>query len=111
MRVRHGIEDFERLLLKALRVAHHLVVRELRARLRAAGRIADHRGEVADDEDRLVPEVLKLPQLRQRDGEAEVDVRRGRIDAELDVQRAAEAQFREQFGFGDDLRRAAFQDF
>jgi hypothetical protein len=41
----------------------HLIVGELRPRLRAPGRIADHRGEIADDQNRLVPKVLELPEL------------------------------------------------
>ena len=104
------VEDFIGLLLEGARIFHHLVVGELRAGFRAARGIADHRGEVADDEDGVVAEVLELPQFREPDGEAEVDVRRGRIDAELHVQRAAKAQFREQFRFGDDLRGTAFED-
>ena len=106
-----GIEDFESLRLEAFGVAHDLVVRKLRARFRAAGGVADHRGEVADDEDGLVAEILKLPELLQRDGEAEVNVRRGGIDAELDIERAAEPEFGEQVLFADDFRGAAFQDF
>ena len=34
---------------------------ELRAGRGAPARVADHRGKVADDQDRLVTEVLKLP--------------------------------------------------
>ena len=41
------------------------------------------------------PEVLELAQLLQDDGVAEVDVGRGRVDAELDAQRAALARGRE----------------
>ena len=45
-------------------------------------------------------EELKLAEFFQRDGMAEVDVRRGGIDAELDAQRAAETEFFQQFLFG-----------
>ena len=44
-------------------------------------------------------EVLELAEFFKRDGVAEVDVRRGGIDAELDPQRTAEAEFFEQFLF------------
>ena len=105
------IEDFVSLLLEALRIRHHLIVRELRARLRAARRVADHRREIADDEDRLMPEVLELPQLREPDGEPEMDVRRRGIDAQLHVERLAAAQLGEEFRLGNDLRGAAFEEF
>jgi hypothetical protein len=39
---------------------------------------------IADDEDHQMALVLKLAQLAQRDRVAEVDVGRGRVDAELD---------------------------
>ena len=55
---------------------------------RAAGRVADLGGEVADDEDREVAEVLELAELAQHDREAEVDVGGGGIDAQLDPERA-----------------------
>ena len=55
--------------------------------------------------------VLKLPQFLQCDGEAKMNIGRGRIDAELDVERPAESQFLQQFGFANDLRRAAFEQF
>ena len=41
---------------------------------RAAARVADPRGEVADDQDDLVAEVLELAELLQDDRVAEVDV-------------------------------------
>ena len=64
-------------------------MRELRPSDRAAARVADHRGKIADDEDRFVSEVLKLAQLSQDDGVAEMQIGARRIDAELDPQRPA----------------------
>src|SRR5262249_8371350 len=49
-------------------------------------RVADEGGGVADDQDRLVAQFLKLAELPQRDGVAEVDVEPGRVDAVLDAQ-------------------------
>ena len=57
-----------------------------------------------------MPEFLELPEFLQCHRMAEVDVRRGGIDAELDPQRASEAQFLEQFLFGEDLGGAAGED-
>ena len=76
--------------VRALRV--DLLAREQRPGRRAAARVADPRGEVADDEDHLVAEVLELAQLLQDDGVAEVDVGRRRVEAELHAQLAALAR-------------------
>ena len=60
-----------------------LILRQPRARHRTPRRIADLRGVVAEDEHRGVAVLLELAQLAQHDREAEVDVGRGRVDAEL----------------------------
>ena len=51
-------------------------------------RIADESGEVADQEDRLMSELLEQGQLAQRDAMADVQVGRCWIDAEVDAQRS-----------------------
>ena len=48
----------------------------------AAG-VADAGGVVADDQDGLMAQVLKLAELPQYDRMAEVNIRRGRVHAEL----------------------------
>ena len=70
---------------------------------RLARRVADHRGEVADDQHRDVAEVLEQPQPAQHHGEAEVEVGGGRVDAELDPQRAAGRELLAQLVVGDDV--------
>ena len=93
-----GVPPHLEALLSRWRIAAHLL--EVRRRvgvdlvLRQAGvgsptcpRVADRRGEVADDQHRRVPGVLELPQLAQHDREAQVDVGRGRVDAELHPER------------------------
>ena len=64
-----------------------LVPGERLARLRAAGGIADHPGEVADDDDDLVAEVLEVAQLLEHDRVSQVQVGRGRVEAQLDLER------------------------
>jgi hypothetical protein len=54
---RVGVEHLEGLLLVGARGLHHLVAGEARAQIVLPGRVADHRGEVADDEDHRVPEA------------------------------------------------------
>ncbi len=102
-----GIENLVGLLAEAPRIFHDLIVRKLRARHRPTARVADHRREIADDQHGIVPEILELPQLGERDGEAEMNVRRRRIDSELYRQRAPEPQLLEQLFLADDLRGAA----
>src|SRR5215475_9670103 len=66
---------------------------------RPTARVSDHSGEIADDENCLMPEVLKLPQFSQNNCVPKVNIRRRRVDPKLDA----------QFTFIDDLRRAFFQ--
>src|SRR5581483_2836854 len=86
------VEHAERLVREALRVRVELLVREHRALRRAAGRVADACRVVAHDQDDRVAGVLPRAQLVEHEREAEVDVRRGGIDAELDAQRPAERE-------------------
>ena len=56
-----------------------------------------------------MPEVLEQPQPAKHDREPEVDVGRGRVDAELDPQRPAGLELRPQLVLGDDVDRARGQ--
>jgi hypothetical protein len=91
-----GIQDLARLFDVGARVGVDLLAGELRPRRGAAARIAHARGVVADDQDHDVPAILKLAQLAQDDGVAEMDVRRRGIEPELDAQRAAECELGRQ---------------
>ena len=66
-----------------------LLLGQRRARGVAARGVADQAGEVANQEDDLVPEVLQLAHLVEHHGVAEVDVGRRGVEAELDAQRHA----------------------
>jgi hypothetical protein len=98
-----AVEDFEGLVRVGGGVDEDLVASEGRAGRRAAGWVANGGGEVADEKDRLVAEELKLAELLKRDRVAEVDVWRGGIDSEFDAERAAKAEFFQEFFFGKDL--------
>ena len=76
----------------------------------APGWIAHERGEVADDQDDLVAEVLELTELPKRHRMAEVKVRRRRVHAELDDQGPSAAQFLEEGVGRHDASRAARDD-
>jgi hypothetical protein len=81
-----GVEHQARLFVVSLRVGLDLLARERRAGGVATRRVADHRREVADQKNHLVPQVLQLAHLVQHDRVADVDVGRGRVEAELDAQ-------------------------
>ncbi len=89
-RARH-VDHLAELRAVRVRVRANLVPGERLASLRAAGRIADHAGEVADDHDDLVAQILKVPELPQDDRMTQVKVGRGWIEPQLDPQRRAGA--------------------
>jgi len=57
-----------------------------------------------------VAEVLELPHLAQRDGMAEVEVRCGGVDAELDVERISPFELLPEPGDRDDIVDTARDD-
>ena len=107
------IENLENLRLISLRILLNLLASQRRPRSRAPRRIADHSGEVADQKNRSVAEILKMFQLAQHDGVPKVQVGSGRVHAELHAQRFARGarllQLGAQFGLADDFRRALLE--
>ena len=93
------------------RVSFHLLGREARPGLVAAARIADQGGVIADDQHRLVAELLKKAQLAQWHGMAEVNINPRWINAILDAERLAglyaALQFLAQLGLRNNLVNAA----
>src|SRR5439155_21087659 len=76
---------------------------------RPPARVTDERREIADDEDCVMPEILELPELRQCDRVAEVDVGRRRIHPQLHAQRSTLAQPGDELLLGRDLDDATPQ--
>ena len=74
-----AIENLEHLLAIGIRVALDLVARQGLSRLGSSGGIADHRGEIADQENHGVSRVLKVAQFLEHHAMAEMQVGRGRI--------------------------------
>ena len=75
-----GIEHLECLLAIGLGVGHDLFAAQLWASRGPAARVADHRSEIADDQNRLMTEILKLPQLPENQRVAKVKIRTRGID-------------------------------
>ncbi|CAM2144483.1 hypothetical protein PT2222_160058 [Paraburkholderia tropica] len=109
-----AVEHERGLLEIRLGVRLDLLARERRTRGVAARRVADQRGEVADQEDHGMAEILQLAHLVEHDRVADVDVGRGRIEAELDAQRLAGGRaFRElllEFFFDQQFVDTALRD-
>ncbi len=68
-------------------IAGDVLVGQLGALIRAAGRITDLGGHVADDEDHLMAHALEPAQDEHRYRVPQVDVAAGRVDAELGDER------------------------
>ena len=66
-----------------------------------AARVPDARREVPHDEHRGVPGVLEVPELPEHDGPPERDRRRGRVQAQLHAEGAAELELGPEFFFRD----------
>ena len=105
-----GVEDLHGLLDISLCVGLDLLLGERRAGGVAAGRVADQRGAVADNERDAVAEVLELTHLAQRNRMAEVKVGRGGVDAELDVKGRALLEFLLELVQRNDLHGAGGDD-
>ena len=71
-----AIEDQERLVRVRLGVRGDFFRGQRGPRHVAAGRVADQRGEIADEEHDVVAEILQLPQLVELHRMAEMQVRR-----------------------------------
>ncbi len=79
------IENLEHLGLVGLGIFENLLTSQRRTRCTLAARIANHPGEVANQEDHLVTQFLELAQLIDKHGVAQVQIRGGRIEAGLDT--------------------------
>jgi len=108
------VEHEAGLAVVGLGVGFDLLARERRARRVAAGGVADHRREVADEKDHGMPKVLQLAHLVQHHRVADMDVRRRGVEAELDAQRLAgglgAGQLLQPFIFGQQVFAAAAAD-
>src|SRR5208282_2241361 len=67
---------------------------------------ADHRREVADQENYGVARILKVAQLLERQAVTEMQIGRGRIHPELDPERPAERNLGRKLGRRNDLAAA-----
>src|SRR5262249_50325113 len=103
------VENFEDLLFVSLRVLENFVLGQLLAGYGSPGRIADKPGEITDEENRDVAEILEVFHLPDQDGMSHMDIRCGRIETSLDAQGFAvnlrAFQFLAQLFFANDVDR------
>src|SRR2546423_8632574 len=85
------IENLEGLLPICLRIVQHLLVCQMGPGGGSTARIANHSGKIADNQNRLMSEILKFPQLAQHNCVTKINVGCRWIDPELDAQRTAES--------------------
>ncbi len=108
-----GIENVERLIEIGFRVGVHLPAGQRRARFGLAGRIADHRGESADQKYRGMAQILEMLQLAHHHGVSEMKIWRSGINAKFYSQRLAGLhrllELRAEFILRNDFRDAFAQ--
>src|SRR5208283_4019839 len=104
-----GVQDLVDLMLVSTGVGLDLLARQPRSGGVLAARIADHPGEIADQEHDLVAEHLKLPHLVDEYRVAEVEIRRGRIEPRLDRQRLTPRELALEVRLEKDLLRPALE--
>src|SRR3989442_1580039 len=80
------VEDFENLFEIRFGIRIHLLTGERRASFGLSRGVTNHRGEIANQEDRGVTKILKVFQLAEDYGVSQMDVRGRRINAEVDAQ-------------------------
>ncbi|MCY1416064.1 hypothetical protein D9M71_315650 [compost metagenome] len=97
------VQNLEHLSLVGLGVLQHLLASQWRAGGILATGVADHPGEVADQEDDLMPQLLELAQLVDQDSMPKVQVRGGWIETGLDPQRLTALQLGHQFCLDQNL--------
>jgi len=97
------VQDPEDLLAVGAGVGLDRLGRERRTGRVLAGRIADHSGEIADQEDDLMAERLEVAQLVDEHRMAEVQVGRGRIEAGLHPEGPPGLQALDQLGLDQQL--------
>ena len=104
------IKHLESLLLVCPGIRQHFVMGQLRPRRGTSARIPDHRGEIADQQNAVMTEVLELPQFLKGHRVAEVDVGCRGIHPEFHLKRPTGGEFAPQFVPADDLRATAAEN-
>src|SRR5690349_17231375 len=106
-----GVQDFEDLIFVGPGVVFNLFTRQRRASRILARRITDHPREVADQENHMMAELLKLAHLVEQHGMPKMQVGCGRVEAGLYTQDRARAERARELFFDQKLVTTAFDYF
>ena len=105
-----AVEDQEHLVGVCTSVRLDFLTGQRGPRRIAARGVADHSGEIADEEDDMVAEILQLTKLVELDRVPEVEVRACRVEPLLDLQWLAARELAAELGFDQQLVGAALED-
>src|SRR5207248_5726844 len=105
-----AVENQKYLVGVRLRVVRDFIGGQRWTRGVAARRIADHSGEIADQKDDAMTELLQLAKLVELDRMAEMQIGTRRVEAFLDRQRNAARKLCNELRFDQKLFGAAFED-
>ncbi len=97
------IQNLEDLCFIGLGVVEHLLARKRGTGSTLAARIANHAGEVADQENHLMPEILELAQLVNKHRVSKVQVGRGWIKTGLDAKWLPTLELCDQLGLDQEF--------
>ena len=107
------VKNLENLRFIGLRILLNLLTAERRTRRRAPRRIADHPGEIANQKDRRVPQILKVLELPQHHGMPQMQIGSSRVHPQLHAQGLACSprllQLGAQFALANDFRGALLE--
>src|SRR5439155_5994416 len=107
------VEDFVVLREIGFGIGVDLFARQRGSRFRSASGVTNHRGKIANQKDRGVAHVLKMLQLAQDHGVAQMKIGGRGVHAEINAQGLAGFQglfeFGLEFGFGNDFSDAFFE--
>ena len=84
-----GVQHHTGLLVISVGIELDLLGRQGRAGAVAPGWVANQGGEVTDQKDHLMPQVLQLAHFVEHHGVTDMDVRRSGVKAQFDAQRRA----------------------
>ena len=104
------IENFKNLRFISVGVCGDFFRSQLFARFGFTGRIADHPGEITDEKNYLMPEILELFHLLNEHRMTQMQIRRGRIESRFDAKRTPFLELCEELFFGKNLHSAALDE-
>ena len=106
-----GVKYAEDLAGVGLRILNHLFPGKRGAgRILAAG-ITDHPGEISDQEQGMVPQILKVTHFVEQNSMTQMQVWRGGVKSGFDSERTIQSKLLRELLFEQELAATALDDF